>query len=72
MAHLVENISIKGLRKAHLRQLVSYIRDRDQDGWYYAPKEQFEKRHQDLLDLADQIENIANDPKARIGKRNNG
>lgn len=66
MAHTVDSISIKGLRKAHLRQLVEYIRQRDREGWYYVDRKQFEKRHDDLLELADRIEDIANDDDARI------
>ena len=66
MAHTVDSISIRGLRKAHLRQLVSYIHSRDREGWYYGPREQFERRHADLLSLADRIESIANDADARL------
>ncbi len=76
MAHTVDSISIRGLRKAHLRQLATYIRERDREGWYYGPREQFERRHADLLKLADRIEAIANDEDARLpnaeahGRRN--
>ena len=66
MAHTVDSISLRGLRKSHLRQLVSYIRDRDREGWYYGPREQFERRHADLLALADRIESIADDADARL------
>ena len=66
MAHTVDNISIRGLRKAHLRQLATYIRERDREGWYYGPREQFERRHADLLKLADRIEAIADDEDARL------
>ena len=66
MEHTIDSISICGLRKAHLRQLVSYIRDRDREGWYYGPRDQFERRHVDLLALADRIEAIANDTAARL------
>jgi len=48
MATTFEPISLSGLRLAHLRQLASYIRQREEDGWYYGNKEQFEKRHADL------------------------
>lgn len=67
MAYTVDSISIHGLRKSHLRQLVSYIRARDREGWYYGQREQFERRHADLLLLADRIEAIANDEDARFG-----
>jgi hypothetical protein len=66
MAHTVDSISIRGLRKAHLRQLVSYIRIRDREEWYYGPRDQFEKRHADLLALANRIEAIADDADARL------
>ena len=66
MAHTIDSISICGLRKSHLRQLVSYIRNRDRKGWYYGPRDQFERRHVDLLALADRIEAIANDTDARL------
>jgi hypothetical protein len=52
--------------QAHLRQLATYIHERDREGWYYGPREQFERRHADLLKLADRIEAIANDEDARL------
>ena len=48
MATTFESISLKGLRLAHLRQLQTYVYDRDREEWYYGPKDQFEKRHEDL------------------------
>jgi len=66
MAHTVDSIPIKGLRKPHLRQLVSYIRERDIEGWYYGNKEQFEARHKDLLELAKVLEDIVNDKNAKL------
>jgi len=47
MANAADTISLKGLRKALLRQLSVYIRDRDNDGRYYGPRDQFGKRHAD-------------------------
>jgi hypothetical protein len=49
MAIVFDTLSLSGLRKTHLEQLLSYIEARDRDGWYYGNKNQFEKRHQDLL-----------------------
>lgn len=49
MATTFESISLTGLRLAHLRQLRGYVHSRDETGWYYGPKEQFEKRHGDLV-----------------------
>lgn len=64
----IDNLSIVGMRKAHLRQLVSYIRHRDIDEWYYGNKGQFEKRHSDLLEFANMIEEIADDVDVCIKK----
>lgn len=53
MATTFESISLKGLRLAHLRQLASYVHDRDRESWYYGPRDQFEKRHADLIEWID-------------------
>jgi hypothetical protein len=66
MAHIIDSISLKGLRKSHLRQLATYIRQRNTDGWYHGQRKHFEKRHNDLLKLADLLDDIANDPDARL------
>jgi hypothetical protein len=65
---VIETISIKGLRKSHLVQLVSYIHMRDRDGWYYGSKKQFEARHRDLLMLVEELQLIIVDPQVRIGR----
>jgi hypothetical protein len=64
MSSTIDSISIRGLRKTHLHQLAEYIRDRD--GSYWGNRSQFERRHADLLKLADQIEAIANDAETKI------
>jgi len=44
------------LRIAHLRQLQSYIDSRNEDNcWYYGNKEQFEKRHAELLEWVQEM-----------------
>lgn len=48
MTIIFESLSLKGLRPAHLRQLLTYIEDVEEQGWYTGPKDQFEKRHQEL------------------------
>lgn len=48
MATTFESLSLKGLRKAHLWQLLTYIEQVEEDGWYTKPKDQFEKRHKEL------------------------
>jgi len=55
MSTIIDSIPIDGLRKAHLLQLAEYIYQRDIEGWYYGNREQFEKRHKDLLKLADYL-----------------
>lgn len=53
MATVFEAISLNGLRLSHLRQLASYVHNRDDNGWYYGNKDQFEKRHTDLVNWID-------------------
>jgi hypothetical protein len=48
MAIVLESLPLKGLRKTHLWQLLTYIEAREEEGWYSGNREQFEKRHQDL------------------------
>jgi hypothetical protein len=36
------------LTSAEIKQLMSYVLDREQVGWYYGNKEYFEKRHQNI------------------------
>ena len=45
---VIDSVSIKGLRKTHFEQLLDYLRERDESGWYYGNKPQFEKRHDEL------------------------
>jgi len=65
MAHTVDSISIRGLRKAHLRQLAFYIEWHMHEGSYYGPKDQFEKRHKDLEAFAVRLLAIVDDEDAR-------
>ena len=42
------------MTRAEARQLLAYLDHRDDGhdgGWYYGPKDQFERRHQSLRDL---------------------
>ena len=36
------------LSATELDQLISYVYDREQVGWYYGNKAQFEKRHENI------------------------
>jgi len=40
-------------KMTELQQLLSYCKARDDEGWYYGNKEQFEKRH---FEIENQIE----------------
>lgn len=68
MAYQIDSISIRGLRKSHLLQLAGYIRERDRDGYYYGNRSQFEARHEDLLELAERLEEIYSDKNIRIAR----
>ena len=48
MAEMFDHMELTGLRKAHLQQLLSYVEERERDGWYTGNREQFEKRHNEI------------------------
>lgn len=48
MATVFESISLKGLRKTHLAQLLFYLEEHERGGCYYGHRGQFEKRHIEL------------------------
>lgn len=52
MATVFEEISLKGLRKAHLQQLVHNIEICNRVGIYYGHKQQYLKRQRELLKWA--------------------
>ena len=68
MATVFEEISLKGLRLAHLRQLQSYIEHREIDGWYYGNKKQFEQRHDDLSNWIDRAVEYAESEGVKMPK----
>ena len=37
--------TIKPLTRAKIDQLMAYLNHRDESGWFYGDKKQFEKRH---------------------------
>jgi len=51
------------LRIAHINQLMAYAENRDRDGWYYGNREQFEKRHLEILEFLNKIIESGNIPK---------
>lgn len=68
MATVFEALSLKGLRLAHLRQLQAYIYTRDDFGWYYGPRDQFEKRHSDLKQWIDDAVKYAESEGVKLPK----
>ena len=48
MSTLFDRMELTGLRKAHLQQLMYYLQDRENSGWYVGSREQFDKRHDEL------------------------
>jgi hypothetical protein len=68
MAVIFESLDLKGIRPAHLKQLLSYIESRDKTGWYYGPKDQFEKRHTDLKNWIQDAVNYATSEGVKMPK----
>ena len=69
MATIFESISLKGLRKTHLEQLLSYVEARDQEGWYYGNKEQWEARHHDIKNWLQSAVDYANSEGVKMPKK---
>ena len=69
MASVFSEVPIKGLRKAHFHQLMSYIIQRERDGWwYYGNKEQFNKRHAEIKTWVQGIIDVVNEHGVIIPK----
>jgi len=66
MSNVYDSVSIVGLRKAHLEQLQAYIYERDLTDWYYGPKEQFQIRHNDLVEWINEIVELFSNPDNKI------
>lgn len=69
MATIVDRLPINGMRKTHLKQLAYYIRKRNREGWYYGRRDQFNKRHKDLLEFAKLLETIVADNNIKISQK---
>jgi hypothetical protein len=53
------------LRTTHFDQLISYAESAECEGWYYGNKDQFQKRHKEILEfLNEQRKSL--DPKNEI------
>lgn len=56
------------LRLTHLEQLEFYIRKNEDDGIYYGNKEQFTKRHNDLKEWIQDLQDKLLDEKENNGR----
>ena len=68
MAIVLDSVPIKGLRATHFQQLLSYIDQREQEGWYYGNRAQYEKRHEELRNWVEFIVELATDSNIKIPK----
>jgi len=51
----LDTIRIKGLGTGHFKQLLSYLENREAEGWYAGNRAQFEKRHNELKEWLEGI-----------------
>lgn len=65
---VIDSISIEGLRRAHFTQLYSYLEARDREEWYYGNRDQFERRHRELLDWIEGVIVYLSQDDVRIKK----
>ena len=57
MAEVLESLHIpRGWSKSYIHQLAEYVRYRDIAGYYYGNREQFEKRHKEILEWIENYE----------------
>jgi hypothetical protein len=59
MANVVDSLSIEGLRKSDLKQLLFYINHAMSEGVYYGNLDQFKAREKKLNEFKKKIEDIA-------------
>jgi len=60
MAFLLESLDLpKGWSRAYIEQLASYVNNRDNEGWYYGNKAQFEKRHKEIKEWVNKNADLA-------------
>lgn len=51
MATIFDSLPLHGFTRAHISQLRQYVLDRDREGSYYGNREQYEKRHKEILEM---------------------
>ena len=65
MSSVFSEVPTKGMRKAHFRQLLSYVQAVD---WHYGNKEQFLKRHKEIERWVQGIVDVVNEHGVRLPK----
>lgn len=68
MATVFESVSLAGLRKAHLNQLVALLKDAQVTGYYWGNREQHEARLADLIRWAESARDYAYQHDVRMPK----
>ena len=43
------------LRQSHIYQMLSYLKDCEDSGWYYGNKQQFFKRHKEIKEWLENL-----------------
>ena len=69
MAHVVDSVTIKGLRLTHFHQLQTILNNHQQWGGYYGRKDYWYNRMDDLIEWCDMIVDILDDPDVRIAPK---
>ena len=66
MANRINELDIDNLRRTHFTQLLAYICEREEAGWYYGNKEQFETRHRELKTWVEKAIKLTRDNPRRL------
>ena len=69
MAIIFDEVSIRGLRLIHFRQLLDYLEARERDGWFIGDRKQYEQRHTDLKNWLNEIIDYASHEGIVIPKK---
>jgi hypothetical protein len=69
MTTVISDIGIEGLRRTHFEQLLCYLEDVKEKGWYYGNKKQFDARHEDLKFWIIEIIDLLNQEGVIIPKK---
>jgi hypothetical protein len=68
MATTMSMVSIEGLRATHFEQIMAAVLDNEGRGYYYGNREQYYKRHDEIIEWLDGLIGMARDPDYRIPK----